>query len=94
MEEELENLQIQLMSNINDAELIMMNAKDIISYMNLDPEFHQDLELADSALKELLYRISQAVDPKALEQFLLATKQIKIMASDLIDACKQNMYSA
>lgn len=94
MEKELNDLQIKLMNNLNEVETTIAIIKDLSIYIKLGETFDNDLHLTSSALQDLLQKISQTVDPEHLNGFLLLSQQIKMMASDLMNACKQNMYSA
>ena len=93
MEEELKTLQFQLMNDITYTESIVSAAKDLVVYLDLEPRFFRDLELTSVTLQELLRRISKAINPEHLKQFILSTKQVRIMATDLLDMCKEKMHS-
>jgi hypothetical protein len=94
MEEELKYIQIQIMSDITYSESIISAAEDLVRYLNLGQGFLDELELTSSTLQELLQRTSKALEPEYLKSFLLASKQVRMMAIDLLDICKQNMPSA
>lgn len=94
MEQELKQLQIQLANDIGCTESILSITRDLVSYINLEPKFFRELELTSATLEELLRRTSKALDPEHLEPFLIAIKQIKMMAVDLLYICKTKMVSA
>lgn len=94
MEEDLKQLQIQLSNDIGCTESILSITRDLVVYLNLEPGFFRELELTSSTLQELLRRTSKALDPEHLKPFLVAIKQVRMMAADLLDKCKQNMSSA
>jgi len=94
MENDLNYLQNQIMSDINDAETIISTSRELAKYLNLTPGFFDELELASMTLQELLQRTSKALDPLYLNSFLLATKQVRMMAIDLLDICKKKMTPA
>lgn len=84
-------LQIQLRKDIAFTESIILASEDLGYFLKLGPIFYSDLKLTNSTLQELLRRIT--TEPKHLERFLLVTKQIKMMALDLMDICRRNMPS-
>lgn len=94
MEEELKQLQIQLSNNIEYTELILSTTKEIVDYVHLGPKFFKELELVTSTLRDLMERISKTIDPKDLDQFFISAKQVKMMAEDLLSACKKKMFAA
>jgi hypothetical protein len=94
MEEDLKQLQVQFTNDVGCTQSILSATKDLVSYLNLEPKFFRELELTSSTLEELLRRTSKALDPEQLKPFLTAIKQVRIMAGDLLDKCKANMYSA
>lgn len=93
MDDELKYLQVQIMNDINYSESIISAAGSLASYLNLGPYFADELELTSTTLQDLLQRTSQALDPQYLKSFLLATKQVKMMAVDLLYICKEKMPS-
>lgn len=94
MDDDLKALQKELMNDIAGTESIISTTKELVDYLNLEPKFFHDLELTTYTLQELSHRISETLNPKYLEQFSLTTKQVRMMATDLLDICKRNMYSA
>lgn len=93
-EEKYKRLQIQIVNDINETENILSITSGLIPYLNMGPHFADDLELTSSTLQELIRRTSSPIDPQYIKQFVLSTKQIKLMAMDLLKACKKNMYAA
>lgn len=94
MEDDLNYFQTQIMKDITEAEAIISASRELVKYLNLKPGFFDELELTSSTLQELVQRTSQALDPQYLKSFVLATKQVRMMAVDLLDICKEKMHSA
>lgn len=94
MEDRTRKFQVELMNDITLTESILLMAKDLVAYLNLGPKFFQDLELTSSTIQELLRRIPKTPEKHRLDQLVLAAKQVKLMANDLLDVCKEKMYSA
>lgn len=91
MEDELKYLQHQTMTDITHSKSIISNARNLIDHMNLGPRFSDELELISSTLQELLKRTSQT--PQYLKSFFWVAKQVRMMATDLLHMCKENMPS-
>lgn len=94
MDDELNYLQNQIMRDITEAETIIATSRELVKYLNLNNGFHDELELASSTLQELVQRTSKAFEPAYLASFVLATKQVRMMAVDLLNTCKEKMISA
>ena len=94
MEDDLNYLQTQIMKDITEAERIITASRELADYMHLGPGFTDELELTSSTLQELVQRTSQALDPQYLKSFVLATKQVRMMAVDLLAICKEKMLPA
>jgi len=94
MEEKFKELQMQLINDITCTETIISQIKDLVVYLKLGPKFFRELELTTTTLQELLKRTTETLDPKHLEQFSLSTRQVRMMAKDLLKICKKNMCSA
>lgn len=93
MEETKDKLQKKLINAMLHTELIILAAEDLSQFLNLNKVFYQDLAITNATAKDLSQRIMNAQDIDCLEQYSLVTEQVRIMASDLIDTCKQNMPS-
>lgn len=93
MEDELKYLQAQIMNDITYSESIISAARALAGYLHLGSHFNDELELTTMTLQDLLQRTSQALDPQYLSSFVLATKQVRMMAVDLLGICKEKMPS-
>lgn len=94
MDDELNYLQNQIMQDITEAESIISSSRELVNYLNLGNGFLDELELASSTLQELVQRTSKALEPQYLAGFVLATKQVRMMAVDLLGMCKEKMIPA
>ncbi len=92
--EDFKQLQVQVMEELNKTERYLGLASELIGYITPRPELVQDLLLTNSTYKDATQRIAKNIYPKDLVAFLLSVKQIKLMASDVLFACKKYMHSA
>lgn len=93
MNDKLKKLQIEFLSNIENAENTLGIVKELSAYVNVKPNFFKELELTDTALKEALRRINKNIEPEQIKPFSLAIKQVNMMADDLLQHCKKLMIS-
>lgn len=94
MEEELKQLQTQIMNDITHTETIISAVESVVEYVDFGSRFINELHLTSSTLNDLIQRTSKSLEPSHIKSFWLATKQVKMMATDILELCKKNMYSA
>lgn len=94
MEENLKHAQVQIMEDFAYSESIISAVNELAPYLKPGKNFFEELELTNSTLQELLQRTSKTLEPEHLKAFVLASKQVRMMANDLLFICKKKMYSA